>query len=552
MANIINNNFNFYKLKVYKDEYWDITLNKDMNHNSFPSSFLFYDENLIAYFDLTDKTYFTENGLFSSKKYVWDGAYSTDYALENIGYTGFDNGLIYFERDKINNKEFINLYRNLDYKISSENLNLKFHFVTGSTNQYDYDYDIVDDGIKLNGGFLQGFFRTECGKYQVFPSKFETNDALTLEFTLKPSDFEETELDRLNDIYPNNKGMFWYIGTRAENKWDYLYTERYDDITCDNYVEDYPFDEIEDDLTDFVENNQQNVQNIYNPFFDDIEEIDEIFDSDYIEHELTIDDFIFETRDGFFTLGKYEEFFDYTNPFLIFNRTDDGVDASNYEEGDYIKYIDIRNTFYEEDENNLFLLMNRTETGYTVPTIDILKTQYNEKYDVYADLFENALAFRITDDGEIGYRYLIKNCEYENRFEIVEGYSKKNMIKKDEWNHVAVKIIFTHDVMQLKFYVEENLIFISRYLPKLNLRELDDIYYKQEGVPFNMSIGGGTQGLIETILPNYMANPYRIYPLEEYFAGTFSGYINKIKIYYSNLTYNQLFNNLNYELKLME
>jgi hypothetical protein len=97
--------------------------------------------------------------------------------------------------------------------------------------------------------------------------------------------------------------------------------------------------------------------------------------------------------------------------------------------------------------------------------------------------------------------------------------------------------------MVLRFYVNGKLVFISKPLPKLNLRQLDELYEKQEGVPFNISLGGGTQGLTETILPNYMLDPYRLYPLEEYFAGTFIGEIKSFKIYNNSIEYNNIFNN---------
>ena len=53
----------------------------------------------------------------------------------------------------------------------------------------------------------------------------------------------------------------------------------------------------------------------------------------------------------------------------------------------------------------------------------------------------------------------------------------------------------------------EKLIFCNKELPKLDLRHLKEEKRKQEGVPFNISLGGGTQGLCETILPNYMLEP---------------------------------------------
>ena len=55
----------------------------------------------------------------------------------------------------------------------------------------------------------------------------------------------EKESDKtLNDKYPNNKGIFFYIGTRAENKWIYLYDkddrenlEECTELGVDDYVE---------------------------------------------------------------------------------------------------------------------------------------------------------------------------------------------------------------------------------------------------------------------------------------------------------------------------
>lgn len=519
MANLINNNFNFYKLKTYRGEYWDVILNKDINQSSINS----YDTNLITYFDLSDKSYMTDNGFKSNDKYVWSDAYSIGYSLDNIGYTGFDNGLIYFKRDKICNKDFVDLYTNSKYEINSNDLALQLHFVTGCTNQYKYDYEVLDDSIKLNGGFLQGFFKTESKKYQVIPSNFNNGDVLSLEFILKPSEFENNngKLKHLNDTYPNNKGIFWYIGTRAENKWIYLYDIKENELVYDDYKLN---------CFNICENEECNDC--------------EFFGCNYVESELDISDLTYQTDNNEFTLDFYEDSLETDNKFLLFNRTIDGYDVNNWKDGETLKYVWLKNKF--DKENNMFLLMNRTKNGYNVSSIDGIKENYDVKYNIYDDLCENALAFRITNDGEIGYRYLIKNCKKDNEYEIAEGYSKKNMVKQNEWNHIIVKVYFLNDNMQFKFYVNSNLIFISKFLPKLNLRELNEVYEKQETVPFNMSLGGGTQGLIETILPNYMLNPYRVYPLEKNFAGTFNGYIKTFKLYLNNLSYNEINDKFNY------
>jgi hypothetical protein len=82
MANIINNNFNFYKLKPYRGEYWDFFLNKDMKQGSQSNFISAFDTNLISYFDLSNLSSF--DGIFvnTSDEYKWDGAYSTDYILD--------------------------------------------------------------------------------------------------------------------------------------------------------------------------------------------------------------------------------------------------------------------------------------------------------------------------------------------------------------------------------------------------------------------------------------------------------------------------------------
>jgi hypothetical protein len=191
----------------------------------------------------------------------------------------------------------------------------------------------------------------------------------------------------------------------------------------------------------------------------------------------------------------------------------------------------MKNNFNE----NLFLLMNRTSSGYTIATIEDKKAEYDVHYNIFADLWNNALAFRITDDGEIGYRYLIYSDDKE--YDIVEGYSKKHLIQDDKWHHIMVQIKFIHNEMKLYFYVDANLVFISKSLPKLNLRILNDIPQKQETVPFNISVGGGTQGLLEAILPNYMDDVVDIYPLTRHFGGTFIGFIKFFKIYGGNVNF---------------
>jgi hypothetical protein len=269
----------------------------------------------------------------------------------------------------------------------------------------------------------------------------------------------------------------------------------------------------------------------------------EIWDLD--ENDLDISHFEYETDNGFKLSSPNDYYFMTDNKFMMFDRTKDGYTVSNWIEGTEMMYYGKKNKF----KDNLFILMNRTPTGYTVNSIQDLIDEANKQYDsLYTDLYRNAFALRITDKGEIGYRYLIYDCDEAEKSEdyqytIKEGYSYENVIPDCEWVDICVKIEGYGKTMRLLFYINGKLNYITEELPKFNFKKLDDIYEKQEGVPYNISLGGGTQGLIETIIRNYMLNPTRVYPLEKHFAGTFIGYLKTFKFYNEDLDIDCLRNN---------
>lgn len=578
MANLKN----YYPKKTYlrlnTDEYWDfyLSLNENTPYDILKNGDVMYDKNLISYIDMSCVK---DDWLYGDERYTWDGANVSEYTLYNIGYTGLDNGLIPFRRDIIDNKQFVEIYSNSRYDIISDNNVLKLHKISGGTTQYDYPVTVMGDKIKLNGGFYQGFFKTQCDKYMILPDRIESGEEWNFQFVLNKTEFEKESNKTLNDKYPDNKGIFFYIGTRAENKWVYLYDDKEDEcfsLSYDDYIEDAhvdkktykinaftdmsvdmgfietPFYKSEIFDIDFHETlNEVNVK-MYtskdciifgDDYLLDIESVN--CDVEYIEDDLDISDFIYETNSGLKLHINGEYYFETDNKFLMFDRTCNGFTVKNWEEGSVMRYYGVRNNF----KGNLFLLMNRTCTGYTVNTIDEYRDSFKEEYNIYNDLYNNALCFRITDNGEIGYRYLMCDSEAENNLFIKEAYSLPGIIKENEWYSINVKIQAFNDKMKLYFYVNGYLKFISDELPKLNLRELKEISEKQETVPFNISLGGGTQGLAETILPNYMLDAYRVYPLEKNFAGSFIGYIKSFKFYNGKLESLNILNNSKYDLK---
>ena len=663
MSNLKENNLHNIRLMINEDEYWDFFVDKDRyGRYSFGSGL--YDGCLISYIDVCkDECVSGDTWLFSTNDYAWDDATSIDNTLYNISYTGTDNGLFTFRKDRISNKDFWDLYQNNSFRLDGNDLRLKLHAVSGNTLQYEYPLHVEDCQIKLNGGFYQGFFETECDKYQILPNKMVDNTPWEFEFQLKKCDLEPESTKTLNDKYPNNKGIFFYIGTRSENKWVYLYHPEEDDcftLSPDDYVEDAHIDksdyiignfydlepDFEETFDDYVEEytnynyydpkyyekdcddeilgledfadfpskpklidenlphknfdswccnweetpKQKEVRTFYRGcrcsscgcgkytevkerdvtntesnlgkgsdiqdllFGDDyyISDFDGLgYDTDYLEPELDISDFDYQTTNGIsFKEANKGLLFTTDNKFLLFNRTCTGYTTSNWIEGTQMEVYGKKTKF----RNNLFILMNRTCTGYTVDNIDQLRDKVNDEYDYkdfYGDLYNNALAFRITDNGEIGYRLLTIDCskEGDDKTAIEEGYSFPNVIKDCEWQTIHIKIIPTLETMKMYFYVDGKLVYITKELPKLNLRPLNEEYVKQEGVPYNISLGGGTQGLAETILPNYMLNPTRVYPLEKYFAGSFIGYMKSFKFYDCGLDYGNILRNYKFEKK---
>lgn len=665
MANLKDNNFHNLKLRVNKDEYWDFFIDKDAYGSFNSSSDIFNDKCLISYFDLSETA--TDEWLYGDGTYTWESAVTTNYTLDNIGYTGFDNGLFKFRKDRISNKDFVDLYTSQTYEISEEDVRLKLHAVSGSTLQYDYPLHVRDEYVEFNGGFYQGFFKTECDKYNVLPTSIEENGSWDLEFQINKCELEKESDKTLNDKYPNNKGIFFYLGTRAENKWIYLYDENDSEdrekcftLSPDDYVDDAKIDKknyiignFYDPNPDFEEDPPLDIDNYLNfnyyndsyytvseeemmsddyvscdgntimddyldyeimprtideslphitmdswccdvieekkktvtkgimffnacgclkqkivsvkvpddssklagcdlfgdeGYVDDFDGLD--YDVDYIEPELNITDFEYKTS-GDWALKSANDYFFYTdNKFLMFDRTKTGYNVNNWIDGTKMMYHGKRDKF----KGNLFILMNRTKTGYTINNINKLREVANNKYDsLYKDIYNNAFALRITDDGEIGYRYLIKDCDADNdgKYAIEEGYSFPDVIKDCQWHTIHVKIKHVLTGIKMYFYVDGKLVYITKTLPNFNFHALDDLYEKQEGVPYNISIGGGTQGLAETILPNYMLNPTRVYPLEENFAGTFIGYIKSFKFYNCGMEYMEILNNYKYEKNQM-
>jgi hypothetical protein len=151
--------------------------------------------------------------------------------LCDIGLTGIDNGLVkHFSGETIEINS--GLYTSDSDKFSRYKYDRRFkmHPITGFTttsnrlvndDSYSYTNSIQTDGdlvgyySKLDGGFYQGFYKIFGYDYQILPERYHFG--WTSEIMLRYRWTGNTDVG-LNYRYPKNKGTFFYYGARSENK----------------------------------------------------------------------------------------------------------------------------------------------------------------------------------------------------------------------------------------------------------------------------------------------------------------------------------------------
>ena len=572
-----------------------------------------------------------EGRLYSSK--VWSGATNNGVSLLNIGLTGMDNGQILFDKYRISNAEFLDLLTGSKLDIDEKDKAFFMKPVAGNTQRFNFplfihtpDKEEQDCYIGFNGGFFQGFYKLEGYDYQVLPNG--VNEDTTMVFVIRPrSDYQEGE-DTINARHPENRGIFFFMGTRAENKFWENYgavsgqtdgmdtglnestrnpkgeTYAKDEPKQDGYFKDEygqgeyngtcgktpeeeakPCPDCNNGSTQYADPvfrlYSYNInQNLYcqecdcesgateetvckcpasgkcdtyyadDYLFQQCSDSDKAWDEEYLAKDVKINEDDIKDSEGHDLDKKGYYHIDSDNKFLMFDRTPNGVTTSTYEEGMTVR-LEGRKDYVEE---NLFLVANATPTGKTASDIKAERENGTTPYDMYKDIRNNVFALRITEDGAIGYRYGIRDCDAENHYGIAEEYSKEGLIKSDEWNYITVKFVMINAGdgkcntsprrMRIMIYVNGFLKLISKELNSLIFKKLNDVDERQETVPYNMSLGGGTLGLLERIVPDYYNVADKVLPIEESYCGSFIGDIKSFKIYPGNMDYSVISNYL--------
>lgn len=169
-------------------------------------------QNLAIYIDLTSLNSWDLNTGFTSISLTkWTGAVSDNINLFDFGLTGFDNGRMneMYKGIVTTPSETKLVLHRVGYNVITNPASGDTSGATAITMFDQYPISAVTSGntgnyFRLNGGYLQGFFKLYDYNYELFPSRY--NNGITIE--------------TLIEILPDSEGIFYLMGTRAEDKYE--------------------------------------------------------------------------------------------------------------------------------------------------------------------------------------------------------------------------------------------------------------------------------------------------------------------------------------------
>ena len=373
---------------------------------------------------------------------------------------------------------------------------------------------------QLDGGFYQGFYKLEGQPYEVLPTRVECG--WTVDNAIKVRTSSVCGGDTLNGKYPNNAGFFWYMGARAENKFWNENTSESGIATCDS---------IKYNCSGETTNVQQTKDNVVNDTCGSKKIIGSL---DTYDHKIDSMSNAFglrltpDYRVGFRALY-------YTTSCDI---TGECVTARTY------------------------------TTGYTVvekySTLPVCGLESSVEINKQPWLLVTARFER---------NYCYEGCDLENKGGVNDLRvintplgDTTNVIRKK----IETDIEFHQNWIDEKKYRLGTLTIFVNGRPSLVVKDFEEIIPRrlntddrlQVGVPYNMSWGGGSQGLLENLTFNGTDTCSTYVPdnndlgllIEKNFAGTYDGGISQMRYYLEPLTddeviHNYLVNKDRYDLK---
>ena len=156
---------------------------------------------LAIHVDISNINSWNLNSGFTSMSLTkWSNAKSDNLDLYDFGLTAYDNGRV---DSVLNNLELSPSDLKLQlFRIGNNNS-------TGETLYNEYQMsgittENVGNYFELNGGYLQGFFKLQDENYEIFPPRF--GEGITIENIIR--------------IDLNSSGIFYYMGSRSEDKYN--------------------------------------------------------------------------------------------------------------------------------------------------------------------------------------------------------------------------------------------------------------------------------------------------------------------------------------------
>jgi hypothetical protein len=602
--NINSYYFQKYSMKLNYGQYFDLTLASDERDYDeevvFSTKLIGEDDGnrLPLFFDLANSAtttqpilefgdYLSGNTLVSKNFYNPNNedfsCYTAYTGICDVGLVATDNGLyqnmsgetLYYIKGIDDTYKFHPHYRDSRFKM---------HPVTGYTQPpnevfsgrpKNTIYNIVSKSAdtigyyqELYGGFYQGFYKLFGYDYEVFPER--VNKGWSVEMLLKPRVTEEFTLtgaseQYLNDVFSGNAGTFFYFGTRAENKYyhnasgspesDSGYTRNTEVLTC-----------LETCACSNTAVTNSNCVKVY-PSSQSTTIHDTSCDCGCVSTEIVP---LPETDPKFDVLSNGIS--------LKFSGCPSNPSIA-------IKYIKITGdcvtTGSCETTGVTF------QTGYTITeyVTDPIYEKCNIECDDSADerwvmvsaVFER---YKYIDGCDLLNLGGLGDLRIETYQSSIDGQSYKlisppNTHPGSTHEPKVYKIDFkqrwfndiNYRLGKLKIYVNGYLFTVIENFEEIIPRELNTEKEKQVGVPFNISFGGGTQGLYEHLIFSGCSNPYGPYTqdpelfsnqilsgtslsglstnilIDQNFGGTFMGAISQFRMYVEPLSTPQIQHN---------
>ncbi len=409
----------------------------------------------------------------------------------------------------------------------------------------------------LYGGFYQGFFKLFGYDYEAFPNR--TNKGWSVEMIIKPRQENQYSPSpgqvTLNDVYPNNSNIFFYFGARAENKFYYNDDTLSDITSCschetgntnsrcvDVYTQSDKFNPSEVYLT-------ASTAGTFSMSFDEKPLLDSMSNNFALRLNGDMSNPSVCVKVLKMTAQTIVETVTATT-------TVDGIlpcetDLTKILTGYTIEeYCSTNKIFdYCAEENPDYL--NR-EHWFQIDCV----WERNNYYD-NADIEKFGGLGTITTD-----TYVLSDLELINTSGKTPGFCDQSVTVlgiNDAW---IVEKDFR--LGSLKIYINGKLFFVINGFEEVIPRGLHTEKEKQLGTPFNISWGGGTQGLRESLsfsagTTNYVQVP-QVMPdwvlenssysglttnilLEPNFAGNFEGAISQFRMYTKPLSYPEVVHN---------